>query len=64
MNMTAFPFPIFKRRIRQVLLLKIGPGKMVLFLNNRTQIINSLKKTVFQGLHTLKAEKFEFRVKI
>ena len=49
---------------KKVLLLKIGPGKVVLFLNNRTQIINSLKKTVFQDLHTLKVENFKFWVKI
>ena len=49
---------------KMVLLLKIGPGKVVLFLNNRTQIINPLKKTVFQDLHTLKIENFKFWVKI
>ena len=49
---------------RLYLLLKIGPGKVVLFLNNRTQIINPLKKTVFQDLHTLKIENFKFWVKI
>ena len=49
---------------KQVLLLKIGPGKVLLFLNNRTQIIKSLKKTVFQGIHTLEVENFKFQVKI
>ena len=41
-------------------LLKIGPGKVVLFLNNYIQITNSLKKTVFQGLHALKLKNFKF----
>ena len=49
---------------KEVLLLTIGPGKVVRFLNNHTQIITSLKKTVFQDLHTLKVENFKFWVKI
>ena len=48
---------------KMVLLLKIGPGKVVLFLNNRTQIINPLKKTVFQDLHTLKLKTSNFELR-
>ena len=44
-----------------VLLLKIEHGKAFISINNRTQIISSLKKTVFQDLHNLKIENFKFQ---
>ena len=47
-----------------ILLLKIGYGKVVIFINNHSQIINLLKRRVFQLLHTLKVGNLKFRRQI
>ena len=47
-----------------VLLLRIGPGKAVISINNHTQLINLLERRVFQLLHTLKVRNLKFRPKI
>ena len=43
-----------------VLLLKIGPGKAVISINNRTQQINLLERKVFQLLRTLNIWNLKF----